>query len=138
MKAQRRKSCSVPDLLAEYLGNLESYLSAHRERRFVEGNKYVDRAWKAATVLRHEFGQEGRNAILTLLDHPDPGVRSSAASDALDFATERATKVLEEVEAANQPFDGMAAHYCLKEWLAGNKKFPGGPVASEEPSKGAC
>mgnify|MGYP002713111791 CR=1 FL=1 len=132
MKAvQNRNQRLLTDVFAEYVKNLELYLLAHRERRFVDGNKYVDKAYKAAVDLRHNFGQEGRDAILTLLEHPDAGMRSSAASDSLDFATERATRVLEEVEKANQPFEGMAAQYCLKEWREGRKQFPGGPVTLE-------
>lgn len=131
MTAQNRKPKLLSDTIAEYVENLELYLLAHRERRFVDGNKYVDKAYKAAKTLRHEFGQEGRKAILALLDHPDSGIRMSAASDLLDFATGRATRILEEIEEADQPFEGTAAHYCLKEWRAGRKQFPGGPVTLE-------
>lgn len=35
---------------------------AHREKRFVAGNKFVDRAYKAAAVLRHEYGEEEKCA----------------------------------------------------------------------------
>ena len=131
MTAQTHKPKLLPEAIAEYVENLEQYLLAQRERRFVEGNKYVDQAYMAAKTLRHEFGQEGRKAILALLDHPDSGIRISASSDSLDFATGRATKVLEEIEEADQPFEGTAAHYCLKEWREGRKQFPGGTVTLE-------
>ena len=135
--SQSQKPKLLLDVIAEYVDNLERHLLAQRERRFVDGNKYVDKAYRATKALRHEFGQEGRDALLALLDHPDSGIRSNAASDSLDFAPELAVRVLEEIENANQPFEGMAAHYCLKEWRAGRKEFPGGLVVLDSDENNA-
>lgn len=119
----------LSDVIDIYVQNLELYLLANREKRFVDGNKYITKAYKAAAELRHEFGQEGRNALLALLTHPDSGIRLSVANDVLDYAEVEATKVLEEIENAKHPFESTGAYYCLKNWREGSKKFPGGPVA---------
>jgi len=119
------------DVLGEYVNNLEQYLLTQREKRFVDGNKFADAAWKAAVSLRHDYGSKGRNAMLSLLSHSDSGIRLSVASDVLDFAPASAARVLEAIEKAARPFEGTAAHYCLEEWKAGKKKFAGGAVTLE-------
>lgn len=131
-----QKSRSLPDVLNKYVENLKLYLLAQRERRFVDGNKFVDAAREAATALRHDFGPDGRKAMLALLEHPDSGIRLNVASDVLDFATDLAVRVLDEIEKANQPFEGTAAHYCLKEWRASLKEFPGGHIRLEPKARG--
>jgi hypothetical protein len=131
MTSNSQKRQPLPEVLNEYVESLEQYLLAQREKRFIDGNKFVDVARKAATALRHEFGSEGRKAMLALLNHPDSGIRLSVASDVLDFAIGRAAKVLDDIEKANRPFEGTAAHYCLKEWRADRKQFPGGHVTLE-------
>ena len=135
MTAISRKPQSLPEVLDLYVECLRQYLLAQRERRFVDGNKFVDAAREAATLLRHNFGPEGRKAMVTLLDHPDSGIRLGAASDVLDFAESRAVKVLNEIEKADQPFEGTAAHYCLREWQANRKSFPGGHIVLEANEK---
>lgn len=131
MTIEKRELQPLPDVLQEYVKSLAQHILAQRERRFVDGNKFVDIAQSAAKSLRHEYGAEGRKAMLSLLDNPDSGIRLNVASDVLDFATERATSVLIDIEKANQPFEGTAAHYCLEEWRAGRKQFPGGQVVLE-------
>lgn len=121
----------LESVLQEYVSNLEAYLCAQRERRFKAGNKYVDKAYIAAKRLRLDFGRKGREAIVELLKHPDTGIRTCAASDCIDFAEDVAVNVLEDIAASDSSFDGMAAQYCLKEWRAGRKKFPGGPIELE-------
>lgn len=131
MNTKNQKPKLLSDVIDVYVENLKLYLLAQREKRFVDGNKYVDKAYKAAAVLRHEFGEEGRNALLELLTHQDTGIRSCVASNVLDYAEDKATKVLKEIEEANRPFESMGAHYCLKNWREGSMKFPGGPVTLE-------
>ncbi len=130
MSSKNRKPNLLSNVIDMYVQNLELYLLANREKRFVDGNKYITKAYKAAAELRHEFGQEGRNALLALLTHTDSGIRLSVANDIIDYAEDEATKVLEEIEQAKLPFESMTAHYCLKNWREGSKKFPGGPITS--------
>lgn len=55
-----------------------------------------------------------KNALLELLKHPDSGVRLSVANNVLDYAEDKAVRVIEEIEDAKIPFESMGAYYCLK------------------------
>jgi hypothetical protein len=128
MMAKKSPGKSLEDVVAVYIDNLGQYLLTHQERRWVDGNKYADRVWEAAKLLRHKFGAKGRATLVGFLDHDDAGFRSSAAAATIDFATGRATKVLEAIEKAVRPFEATAAHCCLRNWREGSSRLPGGPV----------
>lgn len=122
------ESTALLKLTSAYVEHVDAYLAAQRQRKFVEGNKHVDAAQKVAKELRHNYGRDGRKALVTLLSHSDSGFKLVVASDILDFAEGMAVTVLDEIEKANKPFEGTAAQYCLKEWRSGRKVFLGGPV----------
>ena len=128
-KAKTKRS--LDQVFVEYTKNRDFYHAAHRNGDPVSGNKYVDRMWKVEIILRHELGQAGREKLVSLLNDQDRRVRMSAAGSTIDFAEARATRVLEEIEAANIRWESMEAHYCLKNWREGISQLPGGLVTLE-------
>lgn len=84
-------------------------------------NRAADKVAAIYGELRHR-GPDAQAALLTLLDHPDPGVRGWAASHALEFAPDRAVETLEAMQGAEFPH-GLNAEMTLREWRAGRLRF---------------
>jgi hypothetical protein len=66
---------------------------------------------------------EGQQAIISLLDDPDPWVRLSAASHSLRGSEQRARKVLEALRDTDASPAGFDAKYVLREHDAGRLCF---------------
>jgi len=77
-------------------------------------------AKKVVTLRKEiwEFGDQGKEALSRLLDHPDPSARTAAAAYLLKFKTDKALAVLREA-AKHQGLVAFAAQECLKRWEEG-------------------
>lgn len=64
------------------------------------------------------FGDQGREALSKLLDHPDPSARVAAAGYLLKFKTEKALSVLREA-AQHEGLVPFVASEALKRWEEG-------------------
>lgn len=71
-----------------------------------------------------ERGEEGRMALLDLLNHPDPHVRTWAAAHSLEFAPDRAEATLNEVAQSDVGIVSFDAEITLEQWKKGELKFP--------------
>lgn len=62
----------------------------------------------------HRRGEEA--ALLPLLDHPNPAVRTTTAMFVLPIATEKADRVLEEVASGPYGISSLGAEATLQRW----------------------
>jgi hypothetical protein len=99
---------TLEDLTAEFAANVVAQSEALREGN--AGNRYAKKYIAAFAELRAS-GDEDRSALLPLLDHPRPDVRSTAAAFLLRYNTPAAMRVLREV-ARLPGFQGFAASEC--------------------------
>jgi hypothetical protein len=79
-----------------------------------------------ATIYRElrRRGPESQAALLTLLDHLNPSVRSWAAAHALEFAPPRGEPVLEKLARGPHGVVRLDAEMTLQEWRKGRLRFP--------------
>lgn len=117
----------VARTLDEYVDNLRQFVETRRARDFVAGNVYAEKLGIAAAKLRHEFGNEGRRALVNVMSDEELLVRNIAATHCLDFESILAESVLREVIEKDR-FEGPMAQWILDEWRSGRKDFPGGPI----------
>lgn len=84
-------------------------------------NKQVKKFYGAFLELI-KFGEEGRQALLTLTDVDDLAVAAMAATYSLKYDTKKALSVLEKI--AKEPgFIGFAAQQAIKRWNEGTWKL---------------
>ncbi|HKQ29661.1 MAG TPA: DUF2019 domain-containing protein [Burkholderiales bacterium] len=126
---KRSDSQKLQSIVDDFVQNALEFSSTRRQKDFVAGNKFAKKLAKLGALLRHDFGEFGRSALADLMKHENPTVRGIAASDSLDFSPDKAESVLESIAKDNLFLDSHSAEYALKEWRAGRKEFPGGPVA---------
>ncbi len=69
-------------------------------------------------------GDEGMNALLTLMDHKNDSVRCWAATHSLTTADEKAVAVLREI-ADGVGAVSFTAEMVLSEWKKGTLEIPG-------------
>ncbi|HLZ65461.1 MAG TPA: HEAT repeat domain-containing protein [Aliidongia sp.] len=69
------------------------------------------------------FGPEGRNNLIPLLDHPDPGVRVYAAGTLVKVIPERALAVLKEIDDFGMTRAHMTAFHMLWSHTHGGLKL---------------
>lgn len=65
-----------------------------------------------------QFGDQGKEELSRLLNHPDPSARVAAAGYLLKFKTEEALAVLHEA-AQHEGLVPFVAQECLKRWEEG-------------------
>ena len=80
-------------------------------------------AFQLSAALR-DRGIEGENGLLTLLRHERLEVRGWAAAHALDFASDRALPVLEEIAAGPASLEEFTAKNVLQQWRNGTLRRP--------------
>ncbi len=68
-------------------------------------------------------GDQARSALLPLLDDIEEHVRAWAGAHALEFAPERAVKMLQRL-AQRPGLVGFNAAMILQEWQSGSLRFP--------------
>ncbi|WP_209721185.1 DUF2019 domain-containing protein [Marmoricola sp. OAE513] len=96
--------------MAKYRETAEAWapLTTDQTRK---ANRLFDAAHELAKNLRRT--DEGRAALLTLLDHAVPGVRMFTATECLSFDPGSAVPVLEAIERLAD-FHSLEAKYALK------------------------
>ncbi|MFN0071067.1 MAG: DUF2019 domain-containing protein [Chloroflexota bacterium] len=87
-----------------------------------ESNRLHDQIRSVARATR-TFEEEGRNAMIALFEHDDPGVREWAAYYVLESDPAQARPVLERLSHRTD-LHGLNAKYILQEYDAGNLTFP--------------
>lgn len=85
-------------------------------REFKKANRLFDAAHRIAKELRGS--QEGRKAMLTLLNDPDASVRLGAATEALPVDPETALRVIDQI-ASSEGAHSFEAEMVAQEWRAG-------------------
>jgi hypothetical protein len=114
---------SIHTLISQYA----EAAAAHGQGSWDGNYKKANRNYDIVANIRRELmerGEEGRMALLELLNHPDPHVRTSAAAYALQFAPERAEAVLVEVGQSDVGIVSFTAEMTLEQWRKGELKFP--------------
>jgi len=102
----------------------EQYRSA--AERTVGAPAPVINRWVAEVERCYKFlknTDEGRNALLSLLEDSHPQVRIWAARHCLQWDPVRARDVLEELVRKNEAMYGFTAKYTLKEFDKGRLRF---------------
>ena len=105
------------NLVQQFVENVEAQTAAIRRADAMTGNHHADKFIAAFEKLR-AHGDEGREALAVLLEHPSGDVRTMAAAYLLRYRTTEAKAVLEEAARG----DGMIAFECrytLKHWADG-------------------
>jgi len=117
---QELTSATVNQLLSLYVDAASAHLRASKQGDHKRANPQHDIVAAAYRELR-ERGEEA--ALLPLLAHADPGVRSWAGAHALEFSPRAGEKVLEELTAEPGPV-GFNAQMTLETWRGGELRFP--------------
>jgi hypothetical protein len=131
MMAKLALESKIDRIASEFLANCLAYAKTRQDREFVAGNKFARKLSKLAAQLRHDFGDIGRQKLASFMHHTNAEVRTIAAADSLDFATQEAINVLETVASEHYFMTSVSAEYALIEWRAGRKEFPGGQVTKD-------
>ncbi len=82
------------------------------------GNKYAERRVAAFAKLR-ALGDDGREALLRLLNHPRRDVRVGAAAYLLRYRTDMALAVLRE-ESKGKGLASFEAEQAIRRWEEGD------------------
>lgn len=106
----RKKAAELVEEFARVVGERDPSLFANKGRRY---RKLADRSIKLAEKI-WSYGDEGREAMAVLLDHPDPNVASEAAAYLVGWDS-RALDVLREC-AKRDDFLGWVSRECLERW----------------------
>lgn len=123
MKAESLKKAPVHELSALYEEAAIRHGAASLNGEHRVANAQYKRLLAAWMELRSR-GEEGRAALLRLMNEGTPPVQVWAASHVLEFGPAAAEAKLEQL-AKGAP--GLARHdaeMTLKEWRAGNLTFP--------------
>ena len=95
---------------------LQTFAIWHGDAR--TGNRHAKRYIAAFERLR-ERGDEGRDALMVLLEHERPDVRVAAAAFLLRHCTEESLKVL-RAAAAGESLVAFEAGQAIKRWEEGS------------------
>jgi len=104
-------------LVQEFAANVTAQTEAILRGDAKTGNKHADRYMAAFRKLR-AHGDEGREALVVLLNHPSVDVRTMAAAYLLRYRTAEAKAVLEEA-ARGEGMIAFECQYTLKHWADG-------------------
>lgn len=109
----------APSLVKRYVAAALAYGAAREDADSKATNREARLMGSVYDVLKGRgTGPDGLGALLTLLVHEDPEVRSLAAADTLEIAPDKAVAVLEEVECLSG-LVGFSAEMALKRWKKG-------------------
>jgi hypothetical protein len=112
----------VDELVATYAEAAAAHGRASAEGDHRTANAEQERLAAAYRELRSR-GPEAQRALLALLDHPAPEVRSWAGAHALEFAPEQGEQTLAKL-AAEGGLPGFNAETTLETWRQGTLRFP--------------
>lgn len=122
MKRVNVREMRDEDLVGMYL------MAAQEDAKFFTDfdHKAANAAQRRLAAAYRELRRRGvaaQQRLLTLLDHPEPGVRAWVAAHAMEFAPEQGEPVLRALEEAGGLI-GFGAGETLKVWKAGKLRFP--------------
>tara|TARA_B100000614_G_scaffold141066_1_gene125333 strand:- start:412 stop:906 length:495 start_codon:yes stop_codon:yes gene_type:complete len=91
---------ALPKLVSRFVDLANRNRKAVNERKHRTENRT---AWRMMEITRElqSRGEDGRAALIAMLDHEEETVRMLAAARVLDFAPERALPVLEALKTMN-------------------------------------
>lgn len=113
----------IETLLARYAEAAEAHGKATEAGR----SRVANEAYEVIVTIYRELRRRGLDAqrkLLTLLDHPDPGVRGWAGSHVLDFAPDDGERTLLAMSETPRSFVSFSAKMTLKLWRTGKLTFP--------------
>lgn len=82
------------------------------------GNMFANQRFRAWDKLR-AYGDEGREALVKLLDDERVDVREMAAAYLLRYRTAQATKILQKIATTGEGLAALGAQQCLRRWEEG-------------------
>jgi hypothetical protein len=106
------------ELVNEFADSVMAQKDAIRRGDVKAGNRHHDRGTHAWNELRAR-GDEGRDALATLLTDDRPDVRAMAAACLLKHRTREAKRVLKEV-AKGEGLAAFGASQALQRWKEGD------------------
>jgi hypothetical protein len=111
----------VEKLVKQFADSVRAQNQAIMEANHKLGNKYANKYLDCFRKLS-KIGIEGKEALVTLFDHEDLGVRTAAAAFLLNYKTEEALEILREISKGEGliPFEASEA---IKRWEEGNWKL---------------
>lgn len=110
-------SLPTAELISRYVTHSIEYDETDRTGDYVVGTAALGRLIAVYGELRRR-GRDGQASLLDLLEHPEVGVRSAAATFVMEFAPEQGKPVLEAIVAGGGP-RALSAEYRLKMWREG-------------------
>ena len=113
-------NATVRQLVSRYVEAATAHTRASQEGDHKRANPQHAIVAAAYRELRRR-GEE--DALLPLLTHADPGVRSWAGAHALEFSPENGEKALEGL-IAEPGLVGFTAKMTLETWREGDLRFP--------------
>lgn len=122
MSSKGLNDATVKELVSTYAEAAGAHGRASAEGDYETANAQHDRLAGAYRELR-TLGQEAQGAVLALLDHRDPAVRSWAATHALEFSPMDGERALTDL-VQEGGIAGFNAEMTLETWRAGDLRFP--------------
>lgn len=107
-------SDQLQKLVVEFAENVAAQTDVMKTGDATTGNKHAKRYIKAFEALRR-MGDQGRDALVPLMQHHRVDVRAMAAAFLLRYRHDEARRVLEEI-ARGRGFQAFAANESLKRW----------------------
>jgi len=114
------QQADVDALLKEYADAALVHRTASREGKHKIANRAYDRIAAVVRELR-ERGPHARDELLRLLDDERIEVRGWVAAHALEFAHERAARVLEDIASGPPSLEELSAKMVLQQWRNGGQ-----------------
>jgi hypothetical protein len=119
------------------LGTFDQYTAAilTQVALMAEGDvKAANQQYERYAIVLQELVAAGHlSSLASLLDHVDPVVRLTAATDLLAENEARSTEVLESLMKSGHPDVCFEAEVVLTEWRAGNLTTPREMIPEHEP-----
>lgn len=112
----------IDELISTYVTAAIAHGRASEDGDHETANAEHDRLVGAYRRLR-ALGPDAQRALLALLDHADPAVRSWAGAHALEFVPQEGERTLTEL-VAEGGIPGFNAEMTLDTWRDGNLRFP--------------
>ena len=117
------RAASIEDLLEAYRHAAGTHRQSLLIGDYKTGNPQADLLARIYGELRRR-GREAQQRLLGFLDDEDSGVRGWAAAHMLEFASDRAASVLEQLVQSEPWPANTGAEMTLKAWRLGELRFP--------------
>jgi hypothetical protein len=118
-----RRKASVDELLGAYRSAAKKHHAADLVGDWRTGNPQATIVFAIYREIRRR-GIVAQNALLSLIDDEDFGVRGWASAHALEFAPDRGVPVLEELAKTAPWPENADAEMTLELWRKGELEFP--------------